>query len=1183
MATKVISLNVNGLNDRLKRTALIDWLKVMKVDVVCLQETHAASHSTMQGWFRHSGFLVASSSLSNKRCGAAVLVRDCHKLKQVRRDDVGRFVQAEIVLADQTLSFVSLYAPNKNPERNRFLASLPELIDFKHPIFVCGDFNTVLDESHDRKRRASYVGSSAARAQESGPALHSLLAATHTFPVWRTRHPTAMAYSWTHRSGAYASRIDMVWAPTCLEQQIRVCEYYPSFFSDHQYLLVEFTLDEIFVRGPGVWKFNTSLLDDEEYRTLVRSFWSFWKTQEGLDHFSTCLDWWDQGKYYLREVTRSYSKAKALQQRRRKSELERQMTRLQRLFDRGDSSAFALLCEVQEELRAIHLHEARGAQTRSRCRWAEEGEASTSFFFGLESKHRAKQTMTAIRDPESGVVEHDPIAILDVWRRYYDGLFTAQACDPAEQDSLLGRVTLSLSEAESESCEGHLSADECYTALQGMARGKTPGSDGFPMEFYLAFWRVLGADLVRVLNLAYEAGTLSVSQRRGLIVVLYKKNDRLETKNWRPISLLNVDYKIATRALSGRLLAVLPSIVGSDQTCGVRGRTISENLVLVRDLIEYAEREDLPLALLSLDQEKAFDRVDWPFMLRILERYNFGSSFRRWIQLIYSGVESAVVVNGWTSSFFRPSRGVRQGCPLSPLLYVLCIEILAVSIRGSPDVTGVSLPGSQEEFKCSGYADDTTIAVTTEASFPAVFELYTRYEQASGARLNRSKSQGIWLGAWKARTATPFGISWVKELPLLGAVFSAADYSEATWTKPVAKLEQRLAAWRGRRLTFQGKATIINVLALSQIWHLCHVFPIPEWAEKRITRAVWSFFWSGKRDLVARSTVCLPKSQGGFGVVHLSHKAAAFCLQWVKRFFSDDSRGKWKEFFHHFLSSCLRKEPFEAFSSSSTRTRLSSLPPFYRFLLASWRLLDGGEAGGQLALAASGEKPAPITNITSKSAYVLVRNLTFREPHCVQKFRPQYGPLHWPQTWQQIHLTTLDRVVVDLNWQIAHGVLYTGARLSTRFGMRNVDAACFCGAGDETLEHLFFECTVARLLVGWVYAQLLRVDPLARAFSVDELLFGFSQDRYRRIPVVFVWMLQVMKHAIWVARCDFRFRAKMPVESVCLKKGIARTKFVLELEARKCKLPAHFRSFERDWLAKGTLGHFEDEELVFSF
>ena len=181
-----------------------------------------------------------------------------------------------------------------------------------------------------------------------------------------------------------------------------------------------------------------------------------------------------------------------------------------------------------------------------------------------------------------------------------------------------------------------------------------------------------------------------------MIIVLYKKNDRLDTKNWRPISLLNVDYKIATRAISGRLLAAIGSVVGTDQTCGVPGRRISENLFLVRDLLDYMERDDLPVALLSLDQEKAFDRVDWGFHLRILATFKFGPSFCSWIKLFYTNIESAVVANGWTSTFFRPSRGARQGCPLSPLLYVLCIEILAVNIRTSPNITGVCLPGSLE-------------------------------------------------------------------------------------------------------------------------------------------------------------------------------------------------------------------------------------------------------------------------------------------------------------------------------------------------------------------------------------------------------------------------------------------------------------------------------------------------------
>ncbi len=523
--------------------------------------------------------------------------------------------------------------------------------------------------------------------------------------------------------------------------------------------------------------------------------------------------------------------------------------------------------------------------------------------------------MHSIRDPDTSSVHHNPFEILRVWQRYYTGLFTAAPCDPSAQDDMLSKLSRRLCKDERASCEGLLTLEECFAALSGMARGKTPGSDGFPMEFYLRFWSSLGADLVRVLNVAYEAGQLSTSQRRGLIIVLYQKNDRLDTKNWRPISLLNVDYKIATWAISGRLLAVIGSVVGPDQTCGVPGRTISENLFLIRDLIEYAKREDIPLALLSLDQEKAFDRVDWGFLLRILDTFNFGPDFCRWVRLFYTNVESAVVINGWTSSFFRPSRGVRQGCPLSPLLYVLSIEVLAANIRASPGISGVSLPQSSEQFKCSGYADDTTIAPTSDESVEETFAVYSKFEQASGARLNRGKSKGMWLGSWKQRTDTPFDIQWVKQLPLLGATFSAGDYSEPTWEPAVVKLEKRLSDWSGRKLSFQGKATVINSLALSQIWHLCHVFPVPKWAEKRINKAVWSFFWSGKRDLVKRKVVCLPKSKGGFGVIDFLLKADAFALQWVKRFFAAGC-SKWRSFFTFFVSAALGCEPREALLTS---------------------------------------------------------------------------------------------------------------------------------------------------------------------------------------------------------------------------------------------------------------------------
>ncbi len=303
-----------------------------------------------------------------------------------------------------------------------------------------------------------------------------------------------------HASGTFASRIDMVWAPSCLEQSIRECNYHPSFFSDHQYLLVKFVLDDHISNGPGVWKFNTSLLDDANYCSLVASFWSFWQSYYSAGTFSSILDWWDQGKFYLRQVTRTYSRSVAMDRRKQKSVLTREMHKLQRLFKAGDSLAFSTLCEVQEELRGIALHQAKGAQVRARCKWAEEGETSSSFFLNLATKRHAKQVMHSIRDPDTGSVHHDPFEILGVWQRYNTGLFIAAPCDPSAQDDMLSKLSCRLSTEDRACCEGLLTLEECFAALSGMARGKTPGSDGFPMEFYLRFWSSLGADLVRVLN-----------------------------------------------------------------------------------------------------------------------------------------------------------------------------------------------------------------------------------------------------------------------------------------------------------------------------------------------------------------------------------------------------------------------------------------------------------------------------------------------------------------------------------------------------------------------------------------------------------------------------------------------------------------------------------------------------------
>ena len=184
-----------------------------------------------------------------------------------------------------------------------------------------------------------------------------------------------------------------------------------------------------------------------------------------------------------------------------------------------------------------------------------------------------------------------------------------------------------------------------------------------------------------MLNSCFSEGRLSLSQLRGVLSLSFKKGERLAPKNWRPISLLNCDYKIASRVIAGRLLKVIHLVVEKDQTCGVPGRFIGENVAFLRNVVDYATLSDVPVAFLSVDQEKAFDRVDWDFMRATLRHMGFSPSFIGWVNLFYSGVQSAVNVNGHISDFFALSSGVRQGCPLSPLLYVLVAEVLACNRR----------------------------------------------------------------------------------------------------------------------------------------------------------------------------------------------------------------------------------------------------------------------------------------------------------------------------------------------------------------------------------------------------------------------------------------------------------------------------------------------------------------------
>ena len=277
---------------------------------------------------------------------------------------------------------------------------------------------------------------------------------------------------------------------------------------------------------------------------------------------------------------------------------------------------------------------------------------------------------------------------------------------------------------------------------------------------------------MEVFNEGLRDSELCDSMKSSITRLVYKKDDRRNLKNWRPISLLNVDYKICSKAISLRLSKVLDSIVDPDQTCSVPGRSIASNLFLLRDVLDHIERTGETGILVSLDQEKAFDRVDRTFLLNLLRHLGFGPSFLNCIHTLYNGANMRVIVNGFLSDMISIARGVRQGDSLSPMLYILCVEVLACKIRACSDIEGFLLPDAQGlQFKVGQYSDDTTSFVKDVVSLNNLFREIQLYERGTGAKLNISKTEAMWLGSWKDRVDQPLGLKWVNKMKILGVVF----------------------------------------------------------------------------------------------------------------------------------------------------------------------------------------------------------------------------------------------------------------------------------------------------------------------------------------------------------------------------------------------------------------------------
>ncbi|CAM2097110.1 unnamed protein product [Caretta caretta] len=749
----------------LRRSQVLSYLREGRYSVVFLQETHT-DPAAEDRWRLEWGDGVYFSHFATWQAGVATLFSPNLQPEVLGVNEAvpGHLLHLRVRMEGLVVNLVNIYAPQMSSRRPQFYQQVSDFLgtlDSHECLVLGGDFNTTLDE---RDRSGAELSPAAANILQGIVDHHSLV------DVWRDHHPddtSTFTFVRVEAHRSHHSRLDRIYLSRFHLSQAHSSAIRPAPFSDHHLVTVTVSL-RAERPGPAYWHFNNSLLEDESFVMSFREFWLAWREQWRA--FPSVRRWWDLGKVRAKLFCCDYTRGTSRRRNAAIEQLEREVLEMERRLaaDPEDPSLCGACREKREELRALEDHRARGAFVRSRIRLLREMDRGSHFFYALEKTRGAKKHVTCLL-VEDGTPLTDPEEMCGRARDFYTSLFSPDPTDP-DACGVLWEELPTVSVGDRDRLELPLTLAEFSEALRRMPTNKSPGMDGLTVEFYRAFWDILGPDLVTVWAESLQSGVLPLSCRRAVLALLPKKGDLRDLRNWRPVSLLRTDYKIVAKAISLRLGSVMADVVHPDQTYTVPGRSIFDNLFLVRDLLELGRRDGLSFALLSLDQEKAFDRVDHGYLLSILRVFGFGPQFVSFLRVLYASAECLVRLNWTLTEPVSFGRGVRQGCPLSGQLYALAIEPFLCLLRRR--MTGLVLREPELRLVLSAYADDVLLVVQDPGDLAQVEACQAIYLAASSARVNWVKSSGLAVGDWRrAEVATLFSPDlWPKVLGVAKAV-----------------------------------------------------------------------------------------------------------------------------------------------------------------------------------------------------------------------------------------------------------------------------------------------------------------------------------------------------------------------------------------------------------------------------
>ncbi|PWA65154.1 hypothetical protein CTI12_AA306500 [Artemisia annua] len=719
-----------------------------------------------------------------------------------------------------------IYGPHLKRERSRLWNNIiHQSKSSTIPFLVIGDFN-LIGQVNDKQGGSSNISGRIEEFQE-------FMYSAELFEI----PSKGLAYTWDNKRIDWANvreRIDQALGNDLLLEAFpyQSLTHLPLIGSDHSPLLYQTCSGHKKKRKK--FKFESMWTLENSCEDVIGDSWS----TSNLKNEIECLR---QNLTSCAAALSSWSRGHFGNNRKIIGEITKELAYLQSLPPTNENGSRQRL--LFSKLEQTWLREEMFWHQRSRVNWIKYGDQNSRFFH-LSAIHRSQRNKILSLKMTELICEH------------FVDIYSSSGNENRDFGDVLDMLTPVVNNDMSSKLEAPVHKVEIDKAVKSLSAHKAPGEDGFSGLFFQKYWHIVGDNVNKAIQHFFEDGVMPHSLNKTLVILIPKVSSPETVGQFRPISLCNFVYRVISKIMANRLKPYMHKIVSPQQYAFIPGRLIQDCMIVANEAFHYIRNKkkgDHKVMALKLDLNKAFDRVEWDFLIATLRKLGFGDAWCKWVLACISSYEMDLMINGDSIGTIKPSRVIHQGDPMSPYLFIIVADVLSRLINNAMQnsiLTGIKMSRNCPVISHIFFADDSLFFLKAKISeCDYLLELINRYCEASGQRINFSKSE----------------VMFSPNTPM----------NEQTELCSRLGVLKKMQGWKNKLLSQAGREVLIKSVIQSIHSYTMQCYMLPKGFLQKLLVHIKRFFWSGdahERHIhwLSWEHISQSKDRGGLGFRDLS-------------------------------------------------------------------------------------------------------------------------------------------------------------------------------------------------------------------------------------------------------------------------------------------------------------------------